>query len=44
MLNLYTDGSIDKKEMQKIPSFRIPGVMERINEIKKNLIDSNLVK
>jgi MoaA/NifB/PqqE/SkfB family radical SAM enzyme len=44
MMNLYTEGLIDKKEMQKIPSFKIPGVMDRIDEIKKNLIDSGLVK
>ena len=44
MMNLYTDGLIDKKEMQKIPSFKIPGVMERVDEIKKNLIDSDFVK
>lgn len=44
MLNLYTEGLIDKEDMQKIPSFRIPGVMERVDEIKKNLIDSGLIK
>jgi len=44
MMNLYTEGLIDKKEMQKFPSFKIPGVMERVDEIKKNLIDSGLVK
>ena len=44
MMNLYTEGLIDKKEMQKIPSFRIPGVMERIDEIKKKLINFGMVK
>lgn len=44
MMNLYTEGSINKKDMQKIPSFRIPGVMERVDVIKKNLIDSGFVK
>lgn len=44
MMNLYTEGLIDKNEMQKIPSFRIAGVMERVDEIKKNLIGLGIVK
>ncbi len=44
MMNLYTEGLIDRNEMQKIPSFKIPGVMSRVDEIKKELIDSGLVK
>ena len=43
MMNLYTEGLIDEKEMRRIPSFKIPGVMDRIDEIRKNLIDSGLV-
>ena len=44
MINLYTDGLISKTEMQKIPSFKIHGVMETIDEIKKKLIDLGMVK
>ncbi|MGR3218791.1 MAG: radical SAM protein [Candidatus Anammoxibacter sp.] len=44
MMNLYTEGLIDNSEMQKIPSFTIPAVMERVEEIKKKLIESGLVK
>jgi len=44
MMNLYTEGLIDKNEMQKIPSFKTIGIMERVDEIKKKLIDLGLIK
>ncbi len=43
MLNLYTEDLINRADMEKVPSFRIPGVMDRVDLIKKRLIDLNLV-
>ncbi len=44
MMNLYTEGIIGQKEMEKIPSFKIPGVMARVDEIRKRLIALGMVK
>lgn len=44
MFNLYTDGLVGRSDMEKMPSFRIPGVMERIDLIKGKLIKLNLVR
>jgi len=42
MMNLYTEGRITKEEMRKIPTFRMSGVMDRIDEIKNDLISSRI--
>lgn len=39
MFNLYTDGLISEADMLKIPSFRIQGVMDRVNLIKESLVN-----
>jgi MoaA/NifB/PqqE/SkfB family radical SAM enzyme len=44
MMNLYSDGLIRKSELEKIPSFKIPGVLERVEEIKKRLIDLKILE
>ncbi|MBU2633987.1 MAG: radical SAM protein [Nanoarchaeota archaeon] len=38
MLNLYVEGRIGEEELTKIPVFRVGGVIEKIKEIKKDLL------
>lgn len=43
MMNLYVEDLVSREEMQKIPTFKMNGVMKRVDEIKENLIKSGLV-